>query len=89
MTESQTTVLLQALKEMQEKPVPNRLPFPCPRCGQRRMKPQAAANALSRFHDVYICSECGVDEALRSAQGLAPLPLEEWGMFRTTEVNHG
>jgi predicted RNA-binding Zn-ribbon protein involved in translation (DUF1610 family) len=91
MNEQQARVLLETLKDLQENPVSNGQSFPCPRCGHPRMKSQATANALSRFHDVYICSECGTDEALRSAQGLTPLPLTEWGMIKgfSMEVDHG
>ena len=52
----------------------------CPRCGQNKLKAPLAHNALSRYTDLYICSECGMTEA-----GLAmmnnPLPLEQWAVF--------
>ena len=52
----------------------------CPRCGQNKLKAPLAHNALSRYADLYICSECGMTEA-----GLAmmnnPLPLEQWAVF--------
>lgn len=51
--------------------------YPCPRCGQM-MKAPLEGQALSRQGDVYICSNCGLDEAVRTAMGLAPLPLVEW-----------
>ena len=34
-------------------------------------------NALSRIADVYICPDCGMDEAIRDF-GRIPLPIEEW-----------
>ena len=37
---------------------------PCPRCGQYTMKYPAVKNALSRRVDVYICSQCGTEEAM-------------------------
>lgn len=37
----------------------------CPRCGKPNMKEKKVRNALSRHRDEYICSECGIDEALR------------------------
>lgn len=55
----------------------------CPRCGQRiKMDAQArraaASNALSRQIDgLYVCDDCGTDEALRAFVGL-PLPLNLW-----------
>ncbi len=50
-------------------------PHCCPRCGLRSA---GTRTALSRQVDVYICDECGMDEALRAAAGEAPLPLEYW-----------
>ena len=53
----------------------------CPRCGQNKLKAPLAHYALSRYTDLYICSECGMTEA-----GLAmmnnPLPLEQWAVFQ-------
>lgn len=60
----------------------NGWPF-CPRCGKPlKIDPQtqraASSNALSReVSGLYICDDCGSDEALRAFAGL-PLPLEEW-----------
>lgn len=58
--------------------------FPCPRCERPTMKTDRAAvtNALSRYASVYICDECGMDEALRDMAG-TPLPLAEWAMVRS------
>lgn len=53
----------------------------CPRCG-RRMKSRLHTNALSRqLAGVYVCDDCGMDEALR-AFARCPLPLEEWSAAR-------
>ena len=55
----------------------------CPRCGKPlKIDPQtqqaASSNALSReVSGLYICDDCGSDEALRAFADL-PLPLEEW-----------
>ena len=54
--------------------------FPCPRCGHERMNPKAERNALSRRVNVYICSQCGMEEALLDAVGKPPLPIEKWSM---------
>lgn len=48
----------------------------CPRCGGD-LSPVLAENALSRYADVYICSDCGTDEATRDAVS-TPQPLESW-----------
>lgn len=57
--------------------------MPCPRCGRNELNAPLAHNALSRYADLYICSECGMTEA-----GLAmmnnPLPLEQWAVFLDT-----
>ena len=57
--------------------------MPCPRCGRNELKVSMAHNALSRYADLYICSECGMTEA-----GLAvmnnPLPIEQWAVFQDT-----
>ena len=48
----------------------------CMRCGQKMRYP-LAQNALSRALDVYVCPECGMDEAIRDATGEI-LPVSEW-----------
>ena len=48
----------------------------CMRCGQKLRYP-LAENALSRALDVYVCPDCGMDEALRDATGEI-LPMSEW-----------
>ena len=52
--------------------------FPCPRCGKHRMDPVAHRNALSRYANVYICSWCGVEEAMYDFCHQSPLPFKEW-----------
>ena len=37
----------------------------CPRCGRPTMKYKLVTNALRRHADIYICDECGTDEAIR------------------------
>ena len=44
------------------------------------MNEKPVRNALSRYARVYICGECGTDEALHDMAGMPPLPFEEWGM---------
>jgi hypothetical protein len=37
----------------------------CPRCGERKLDPEKARNALSRRdNETYVCSDCGLDEAM-------------------------
>lgn len=70
--------LLEELGKLQEKGQATGLP--CPRCGHDRMLQKPVQNALSRRAKVYICPECGMDEALRDMAGMEPLPLNQWGM---------
>lgn len=78
--EQQAKKLVETLRPLQENPDPDGYIFPCPRCGHERMMPEAVRNALSRYADVYICSECGMDEAMRDMARQPPLPFSEWGM---------
>ena len=50
----------------------------CPRCGEDRMKTPYTHNALSRQADVYVCDNCGMEEALIAASGKPHLPLKYW-----------
>lgn len=59
--------------------------FPCPRCGRRTMSDRVTRNALSRYASIYICDECGTDEAIRAFAG-QPLPLSEWSIALQPEV---
>ena len=54
--------------------------MPCPRCGRDAMKTALYIGALSRRADVYVCDQCGTDEAVREMTG-SPLPLSEWACF--------
>lgn len=59
-------------------------PPACLRCG-KPLDCHLAMNAMSRHADVYVCSECGTDEALRDAIG-EPLPLLEWFAVTTGRI---
>ena len=54
--------------------------MPCPRCGRDAMDAVLLHNALSRHADLYICSVCGMDEALLDMRR-SPKPLSEWDAF--------
>lgn len=73
--------LLEKLSEMQKSG--KVADFPCPRCGCNAMKKDLVQNALSRYVNVYICSECGTDEAMQDMERKEPLPLNEWSMPRS------
>lgn len=52
--------ILERMKEMQD--AGGRI---CPRCGRWNMEIPIHHNALSRVADIYVCPDCGMDEALR------------------------
>ena len=49
----------------------------CPRCGRDTMKENLITNALSRHADIYICDECGIEEAILDYMH-ASSPVEAW-----------
>lgn len=49
----------------------------CPRCGYDKMQDNLYLNALSRKADVYVCSDCGTDEAMHDFFGVKD-ELEDW-----------
>lgn len=55
--------------------------FPCPRCGRNTMRERPVLNALSRYADVYVCNDCGTEEAIGDMLGEV-LPLPEWSMAK-------
>jgi len=56
------------------------VPIQCLRCGGP-LRDRLVENALSRALDVHICPACGMDEALRDANGAA-LPIRDWWAVR-------
>lgn len=48
----------------------------CPRCGKAYLN----YPALSRYFDLYICPDCGMDEAFSGN-----IPLKEWACWRGKE----
>lgn len=61
--------------------------LPCPRCGNLSMREETVTNALSRRADIYICSECGTQEAIEDmrAKGMvdAQKELRKWFATKT------
>lgn len=41
----------------------------CPRCGEKDMYEPYTRNALSRFAEIYVCSDCGQEEAILDFSG--------------------
>jgi len=83
MTVEKAKEIIEKLYPLQEK----KMAFPCPRCGHDRMHVEhPVLNALSRYAEVYICEECGLDEALRD-MARKPMPLNEWSLPLSLEEN--
>ncbi len=62
---------------MDESPTPP----PCPRCCGPLSEfdgDPGAGSRLALTRDVRICRRCRIDEAVRDAAGLAPVPPGEW-----------
>lgn len=78
-TIEEAKIMLEQLGEMQKSGIAADLT--CPRCGVARMHADTVHNALSRRVKVYICDQCGMDEALLDMAGKEPLPLNQWGMI--------
>ena len=57
----------------------------CLRCG-RILDPQLQKNALSRYVDVYVCENCGIDEAMRDVAHRT-LPLAEWEAVKNGRIS--
>lgn len=56
----------------------------CPRCG-KTMHGKATTNALSRYYNVYICSDCGTEEALMDFYSHKSKPIEDWYVAKVLE----
>lgn len=56
--------------------------MPCPCCG-KEMRSNLEENSMSRYYDIYICSECGMVEALVGA-----IPLKDWVVIKGIEDAH-
>lgn len=56
----------------------------CLRCGGP-LRSRLVENALSRALDVHICPACGMDEALRDANGVV-LPVREWWAVKENQL---
>lgn len=48
----------------------------CPRCHGALEDPARSRVTIDR--DIKVCSGCGLDEAVRDAAGLAPIPPQDW-----------
>lgn len=82
-TEQATTVLTEIGKrQMETYRLSGKSPAICPRCGKLTMRDNLILNAKSRHLDIYVCPDCGSDEALRDYSHTA-LPPEKWAIFHS------
>lgn len=58
----------------------------CPRCGRMSVKDRLHTNALSRAATIYVCDDCGMDEAIRAFAG-KELPLKDWAIAKLPSVD--
>ena len=59
--------------------------MPCPRCGRDVMDDEPLHNALSRHADVFLCSSCGMAEALSDIKQ-TPMLMSKWACFSQSEA---
>ena len=57
----------------------------CPRCGRMTVKDRLHTNALSRAATIYVCDDCGMDEAIRAFAG-KELPLKDWAIAKLPAI---
>ena len=65
-------------------PLQRKYNWPCPRCGQWTMDRDPVRNALSRRAQIYICDQCGTEEAFEDFYGKVT-PLASWDIARKEE----
>ncbi len=53
-------------------------PRPCPECGEYLEPAGEGTDEAGALYDVYICVECGHEEAVPQAEELAAPPPHEW-----------
>lgn len=49
----------------------------CPRCGGP-LGERPARSRLTTDREVFICTPCGADEAVREVTGRTPVPFGDW-----------
>lgn len=72
--------IIKAYGEQQKK-----MRIPCPRCGQASMDENLCMNTLSRRVDVYICNDCGTDEAIEDLLGCKS-SLKIWKIVQLCKI---
>ena len=65
-------------------PLQKKYNWPCPRCGQWAMTSDPARNALSRRAEIYVCDQCGIEEAMEDFTGKVT-PLSSWDIAKQAE----
>lgn len=65
-------------------PMQRKYNWPCPRCGRWVMNSDPARNALSRRVEIYVCDQCGIEEAMEDFTGKVT-PLSSWDIAKQAE----
>lgn len=65
-------------------PLQRKYHWPCPRCGRWVMNSDPVRNALSRRAEIYVCDQCGIEEAMEDFTGKVT-PLSSWDIAKQDE----
>lgn len=65
-------------------PLQRKYHWPCPRCGRWVMNSDPARNALSRRAEIYVCDQCGIEEAMEDFTGKVT-PLSSWDIAKQAD----
>ena len=74
--QTKKTALIKKVEEYAIEQEIGNLPI-CPRCGNDSMQSELYHNCLSRRADIYVCENCGMDEAIKDFTGEND-NLSEW-----------
>lgn len=80
--ELENKILLEFLIQEQERGFREGMTMKCPRCFIHDLDSDEAMNSVTRLNDsVYICKDCGQDEALADVGLFPQLNAYEWAIF--------
>ena len=79
MSEKATATAKEVLEKFGRVQRKTKFNYPCPRCGHYTMNGELVRNALSRRADVYVCDQCGTNEAMCDYLGIED-KIEDWSL---------
>lgn len=59
----------------------------CPRCGELMGDLPPARSRMTIDRDIFVCSPCSTDEAVRDVAGLAPVEPSAWPIAERLNLN--